>query len=688
MYNYYQQYLASTVKILLFCSNMNFDPQQRISQLTQQLIDHNYRYYILAEPSISDQEFDLLLKELEHLEEQFPQFKWSNSPTQTVGGGLLEEFKTVPHKRRMLSLGNTYSKEELADFNQRVCESLGINEVEYVCELKIDGLAISIFYQNGKLVQAVTRGDGFQGDDVTENVKTIRSLVHTLSGDYPEEFEIRGEIFMHRKGFEKLNEQRVSQGEPLYANPRNVASGSLKIKDPSEVAKRPLDITLYHFLSDQNPFETHWKSLESAKNWGIKTPENSRLCNGLEEVFAFLDYWDEARKSLSYDTDGVVIKVNNFRYQQELGFTAKVPRWAIAYKFQTETACTQLNGITYQVGRTGAITPVAELTPVALLGTTVKRASLHNANEIQRLGIAVGDYVFVEKGGEIIPKIVGVDFSRRAENTAEVDFITHCPECNSELIRNEGEAQHYCPNSEECPPQVIGKIEHFVARKAMDIQSIGSEMAETLYRNGLVKRIPDLYNITLEQLLTLDRMGQKSAQNIIDGIQASKAQPFERVLFGLGIRYVGETVAKKLSQALLNIHAIQNSSVEQLVQIDEIGQRIAESVVAYFQEEKNNQDIQLLIEHGLTFTTQAKESLGNSLQGKTFVISGVFANFERDEIKAMIESHGGKVGSGVTGKTNYLVAGDGIGPSKLQKAQDLKVAIIDEQQLLTLINHE
>ncbi|MFN5890294.1 MAG: NAD-dependent DNA ligase LigA, partial [Bacteroidota bacterium] len=394
------------------------------------------------------------------------------------------------------------------------------------------------------------------------------------------------------------------------------------------------------------------------------------------------------RKSLSYETDGVVIKVNNFRYQQELGFTAKVPRWAIAYKFQTETACTQLNGITYQVGRTGAITPVAELTPVALLGTTVKRASLHNANEIQRLGIAVGDYVFVEKGGEIIPKIVGVDFSRRAANTAVVDFITHCPECNTELIRNDGEAQHYCPNSEECPPQVIGKIEHFVARKAMDIQSIGSEMAETLYRSGLVKRIPDLYTITLEQLLNLDRMGQKSAQNIMDGIQASKSQPFERVLFGLGIRYVGETVAKKLCQALLNIHTIQNSSVEQLVQIDEIGQRIAESVVAYFQEEKNIEDIQLLIDQGLTFTSQAKESLGSSLQGKTFVISGIFANFEREEIKALRDPHGGKVGAGVTGKTNYLVAGDGIGPSKLQKAQDLKVEIINELQLLTLIGDE
>ncbi len=688
MHNYWLQSLIPYPKILLFCSFMNLDPKQRILQLSQELSDHNYRYYVLAEPSISDQEFDLMLKELEHLETQYPQYKLINSPTQHVGGGLLEDFKTVPHKRRMLSLGNAYSKDELIDFNQRVCSALGVEEVDYVCELKIDGLAISIFYQHGRLVQAVTRGDGFQGDDVTENVKTIRSLAHHLHGNYPAEFEIRGEIYMHRKGFEKLNQHRAQQGEPLYANPRNVASGSLKIKDPNEVAKRPLDITLYHFLSDNNTFNTHLESLESAKTWGIKTSGHSTLCHGLQEVFNFLDHWDEARKSLSYDTDGVVIKVNNLRYQEELGFTAKVPRWAIAYKFQTETACTQLTGITYQVGRTGAITPVAELTPVALLGTTVKRASLHNANEIQRLGISVGDYVFVEKGGEIIPKIVGIDFSRRSQTAQPVEYITHCPECGSTLIRNEGEAQHYCPNSEECPPQVIGKIEHFVSRKAMDIQSIGSEMAETLYQQGLVKRIPDLYDIQIDQLLALDRMGQKSAQNIIDGLQASKSQPFERVLFGLGIRYVGETVAKKLCQALLTIERLKEATLEELTQIDEIGQRIAESLVSYFQEEKNLADIQKLQAHGLQFATQAKESMGNSLQGKIFVISGVFANFERDELKAMIESYGGKIGSGVTGKTNYLVAGDGIGPSKLQKAQDLKITIIDEQQLLNLIHHE
>jgi DNA ligase (NAD+) len=555
-----------------------------------------------------------------------------------------------------------------------------------VCELKIDGLAISLFYENGKLVQAVTRGDGFQGDDVTENVKTIRSVTQHLHGDFPSSFEIRGEIFMHRKGFDRLNEQRIANGEPTYANPRNVASGSLKIKDPKEVAKRPLDITLYHFLSDQNPFATHSESLQQATSWGIKTAENSQVCGSIQEVFDFLKRWDAARHDLGFDTDGVVIKVNSFRYQEELGFTAKVPRWAIAYKFQTETATSKLLGITYQVGRTGAITPVAELQPVSLLGTTVKRASLHNANEIERLDVRVGDTVFVEKGGEIIPKIVGVDFSRRPENSAPHTYITHCPECHSELHRKEGEAQHYCLNVEECPPQAIGKIEHFVGRKAMDIQSIGSEMAETLYREGLVKELADLYDLTFEQILALDRVGEKTAQNLIDGIAASKEQPFERVLFGLGIRYVGETVAKKLSQGLGNIDAIMSASEEQLVAIDEIGDRIAESVVQYFADENHRNGIARMKSAGLNFTAAQKESLGDSLVGKTMVISGVFAKHSRDEIKAMIEAHGGKVGSGVTGKTDYLVAGDGIGPSKLEKATQLGVNIIDEDTFLGMIS--
>ena len=658
----------------------------KILALSNELNDHNYRYYVLAEPVISDQEFDLKLKELEALEKQFPEFALPNSPTKTVGGGLLDEFKTVPHKRRMLSLGNTYSEEELLEFDERVRKSLGIDAVEYVCELKIDGLAISLFYENGQLIQAVTRGDGFQGDDVTENVKTIRSVTQQLHGNYPTSFEIRGEIFMHRKGFERLNQQRQAQGEATYANPRNVASGSLKIKDAKEVAKRPLDITLYHFLSDQYPFATHSESLIQAQSWGIKTAEHSQTCRSIKEVFDYLKRWDAARHDLGFDTDGVVIKVNSLRHQEELGFTAKVPRWAIAYKFQTETATSKLLGITYQVGRTGAITPVAELQPVALLGTTVKRASLHNANEIERLDVRIGDTVFVEKGGEIIPKIVGVDFSRRAENSVPHMYITHCPECNSELQRNDGEAQHYCLNSEECPPQAIGKIEHFVGRKAMDIQSIGSEMAETLYQQGLVKELADLYFLTFDQVLALDRVGEKTAMNLIEGIETSKSQPFERVLFGLGIRYVGETVAKKLAQGLGNIDAIMVATEEQLVAIDEIGERIAESVVQYFSEEKHRMGIERMKAAGLTFTAIQKESLGDVLAGKSMVISGVFAKHSRDEIKVMIEAHGGKVGSGVTGKTDYLVAGDGIGPSKLEKATQLGVNIIDEDTFLTMIS--
>ncbi len=661
------------------------EAQAKIIALSQELKDQNYRYYVLAEPVISDQQFDLKLKELEALEKAFPQFALPDSPTQIVGGGLLDEFKTVPHKRRMMSLGNTYSEEELLEFDERVRKSLGVDQVEYVCELKIDGLAISLFYENGQLVQAVTRGDGFQGDDVTENVKTIRSVTQTLHGNFPASFEIRGEIFMHRKGFERLNQQRQAQGEAPYANPRNVASGSLKIKDAQEVARRPLDITLYHFLADQNPFSTHSESLTQAKSWGIKTADHSETCQSIQSVFDFLKRWDVARHDLGFDTDGVVIKVNSLRYQEELGFTAKVPRWAIAYKFQTETATSKLLGITYQVGRTGAITPVAELQPVALLGTTVKRASLHNANEIERLDVRVGDTVFVEKGGEIIPKIVGVDFSRRPENSVPHQYITHCPECNGPLHRTEGEAQHYCINTEECPPQAIGKIEHFVGRKAMDIQSIGSEMAETLYRNGLVKDLADLYDLTFEQVLALDRVGEKTAMNLIDGINASKSQPFERVLFGLGIRYVGETVAKKLAQSMGNIDAIIDANEETLIAIDEIGERIAESVVQYFAEAKHRLGIERMKAAGLTFTAVQKESLGSGLSGKTLVISGVFAKHSRDEIKAMIEAHGGKVGSGVTGKTDYLVAGDGIGPSKLEKATQLGVNIIDEDTFLNLI---
>ena len=657
----------------------------RIEQLTNTLKDHNYRYYVLAEPIISDFEFDQILKELEHLELQFPQFADPNSPTKKVGGSVSEGFITVKHQRPMLSLANSYNEEELREFDDRICKATGLSTIEYVCELKIDGLAISVFYENGKLVQAITRGDGIQGDDVTENVKTIRSLTHTLSGNYPEKFELRGEIFMHRKGFDRLNEQRKAAGEVEYANPRNVASGSLKTKDTAEVAKRPLDIYLYYLLEDEGRFQNHAESLEAAKSWGLKIAETSKVCNGIDQVLAFLHEWDEKRHDLSFDTDGVVIKVNNKNLQEELGFTAKTPRWAIAYKFQTETATTKLLGITYQVGRTGAITPVAELQPVSLLGTTVKRASLHNANEMQRLDVRIGDMVFVEKGGEIIPKIVGIDFSQRALDSQPETYITHCPECQTELVRAEGEAQHYCPNDQLCPPQVIGKIEHFVGRKAMDIQSIGSEMAETLYRNKLVKTAADLYDLTFEQLIQLDRMGEKSANNIIDGIHASKQQPFERVLFAMGIRYIGETVAKKLVAAFLTIEALMAASVEDMLAVDEIGDRIAQTLFQTLQNPRIVQEIERFKIAGLRFETQKIEKASEKLAGKIFVISGVFENHSRDELKDLVENNGGKMASGITSKTNFLIAGSGVGPSKLEKAQQLGVTFLSEDELINMI---
>ena len=657
----------------------------RIEHLINTLNDHNYRYYVLAEPVVSDFEFDQLLNELIHLEAQFPQFISPDSPTQKVGGNVSDGFITVKHQRPMLSLANTYNEQELRDFDERIRKSTGLEVIEYVCELKIDGLAISVFYENGKLVQAITRGDGIQGDDVTTNVKTIRSLKHQLTGNFPQKFEMRGEIFMHRKGFEKLNELRRTNNEAEYANPRNVASGSLKIKDPNEVAKRPLDIYLYYLLEDEGLFATHSESLDTAASWGIKIADTSKVCNGIDHVLAFLNVWDEKRHDLSFDTDGVVIKVNNKNLQEELGFTAKTPRWAIAYKFQTETATTKLLNITYQVGRTGAITPVAELQPVAILGTTVKRASLHNANEMQRLDIRIGDMVFVEKGGEIIPKIVGIDYTQRPENSEPQAYISHCPECNTELVRNEGEAQHYCPNDLLCPPQVIGKLEHFVGRKAMDIQSIGSEMAETLYKNNLVKSPADFYDLTFDQLIALDRMGEKSANNIIEGIQLSKNQPFERVLFAIGIRYVGETVAKKLVAAFLTIEQLMHASIDDMLKVDEIGERIAQTVHQHFQNPRNLQEIERLKSANLQFEAQKVEKASNVLEGKIFVISGVFEKYSRDELKDMVENNGGKMASGVTSKTNYLIAGSGVGPSKLEKAQQLGVIFLSEDELLQMI---
>ena len=658
----------------------------QIDELTATLKEHNYRYYVLSEPTISDLEFDRLLKQLEYLESQFPELAHADSPSRIVGGGVVNEFETVKHRRRMLSLGNTYNETELREFDGRIQKAIG-GETEYVCELKIDGLAISLFYENGKLVQAVTRGDGVQGDDVTANVRTIRSLSTELHGNYPPEFEIRGEIFMHRKGFEKLNNERISAGEPAYANPRNVASGSLKLKDSSEVAKRPLDITLYHLLGDNLPYKTHAECIDAARSWGLKTADTTEVCKGIDEVIRFLEKWDKKRHDLGFDTDGVVIKVNSLALQEELGYTAKVPRWAIAYKFQTESATTRLLDITYQVGRTGAITPVAELEPVFLLGTTVKRASLHNANEIERLDVRVGDMVFVEKGGEIIPKITGVDFSQRPENSLPTQYIAHCPECSTALVRKENEAQHYCPNEDGCAPQVIGKIEHFVARKALNIDSIGSEMAKTLYKQGLVKDISDLYALKTEDLLKLERMGEKSAQNIIDGIQQSKNVPFERVLFGMGIRHIGETVAKKLAQALGNIDTLMHADKETLLGIDEIGDVIAESLISYFSEPDHQNLVEKLKAAGLQMESVAKTQTqkGSTLAGLTFVISGVFSRMSRDEAKEIIEAQGGKCSGSVSSKTDYLLAGEGMGPAKLEKATQLGVKIISEDDLMSMI---
>ena len=666
----------------------------RIQQLTAALKEHNYKYYVLAEPEISDLEFDRLLKELEYLEQQYPEYAAADSPTKQVGGGITSEFTTVPHKRRMMSLGNTYNEEELREFDSRVRKVSGA-EVEYVCELKIDGLAISLFYEQGTLVQAVTRGDGVQGDDVTQNVRTIRSVTQHLQGNFMQSFEIRGEIFMHRKGFEKLNAERLSSGEAPYANPRNVASGSLKIKEVAEVAKRPLDITLYHFLADSVPFATHYEAIAAAHSWGIKTAPQTRVCKGVDAVMEFIHEWDSKRHDLGFDTDGVVIKVNDLQLQEELGFTAKVPRWAIAYKYQTESASTELLGITYQVGRTGAITPVAELRPVHLLGTTVKRASLHNANEIERIDVRVGDIVFVEKGGEIIPKITGVDFSQRKPEASPTHYITHCPECGTALVRQEGEANHYCPNEDGCPPQIIGKIEHFVARKAMDIDSIGSEAIELLNKYQLVHNVADLYTLSEASFAEIrEKEGWKTdrsgfVSNILNGIEASKSVPFERLLFGLGIRYVGETVAKKLAAAFGSMQALSQANKEALIAVDEIGERIAESIIAWFDKPEHQVLVAALSQAGLQLEKQGGNTkISDRLAGLTFVISGVFSKLSRDGAKDLIEAHGGKTSGSVSGKTDYLLAGEGMGPAKLQKAESLGVKILSEDGFLDMIGAE
>lgn len=658
-----------------------------IENLRKELEQHNYNYYVLDNPVISDFEFDQKLKQLQELENQNPEFFDENSPTQRVGGSITKNFATIQHKNRMYSLDNSYSKDELLDWEKRIQKILGNVPLEYTCELKYDGASISITYENAKLKRAVTRGDGFQGDEVTNNIKTIKSVPLKLKENFTDEFEIRGEIILPVKGFEKMNQELIEIGETPYSNPRNTASGSLKLQDSSEVAKRPLDCLLYNLMGNFG-VETHFESLQKARDLGFKVPKESILAKNMEEVFAFIDFWDKERHNLPYETDGVVVKVNNLHFQDELGYTAKSPRWAVAYKFKAEQVSTKLNSISYQVGRTGAITPVANLEPVQLAGTIVKRASLHNADQIEKLDIRIDDTVFVEKGGEIIPKIIGVDFSKRNENSVSVHYIEFCPECNSKLERKEGEAQHYCPNFYGCPPQIIGRIEHYITRKAMDIDGLGGETVALLYKAGLVKDYADLYELKKEQIIPLERMAEKSAENLIKGIEKSKEIPFERVLYALGIRYVGETVAKKLAKHYKSIDALANASLLDLILVDEIGERIAQSVIDFFSNHENITLINRLKYYGIQLELVEKEStqVSTILEGKTIVVSGKFEQFSRDGIKQAIEDNGGKVGSSISSKTDFVVAGADMGPSKLEKAISLGITILSEDDFIQMIS--
>ena len=664
------------------------DIQNSIQTLREELNQHNHNYYVLDSPTISDFEFDQKLKQLQELENKYPEYFDENSPTQRVGGTITKNFETVKHDHRMYSLDNSYSKEELLDWEKRVQKVLGDVSLEYTCELKYDGASISITYENGKLKRAVTRGDGVQGDDVTNNIKTIKAIPLKLKGNFPETFDVRGEIILPFAGFEKMNQELIDIGETPYSNPRNTASGSLKLQDSAEVAKRPLDCLLYFIIGNKLPFKSQFEGLETARNWGFKVPKESKLANSLEEVFEFIDYWDIHRHNLPYETDGVVVKVNSFQHQEELGFTAKSPRWAIAYKFKSEQVSTKLNSISYQVGRTGAITPVANLEPVQLAGTIVKRASLHNADQIEKLDIRIGDTVFVEKGGEIIPKIIAVDLSKRPDNSEPTKYITHCPECQTELIRGESEANHYCPNFYGCPPQIIGRIQHFISRKAMDIEGLGGETVALLYNNNLVHDYADLYELKVDQILPLERMAQKSAENLVNGVENSKNIPFERVLFALGIRFVGETVAKKLAKHYKNIDALSKASLMDLVLVDEIGERIAQSVMEFFENQENRRIIDRLKSFGVQFETveTINPNATDKLSGKTFVVSGVFEEFSRDDLKKAIEDNGGKVGSSISAKTDFVVAGANMGPAKLEKAVKLNIPIISENDFKKMIN--
>lgn len=662
--------------------------EQKINKLRDELRNHNYRYYVLDEPVISDYEFDQKLKELQDLEKAHPEFYDPNSPTLRVGGEVTKNFKTVQHTYPMYSLDNSYSREDLMDWEKRIERLIG-DKVEFTCELKYDGASISLTYENGKLVRALTRGDGVQGDDVTVNVKTIHSVPLQLRGDFPPHFEIRGEIVMPFEGFAKINAERVENGEEPFRNPRNTASGSLKLQDSAEVAKRPLDCLLYNVQGENLPFSTQYESLKAARSWGFKVPDAAKLAGNLEEVLKFVEYWDVHRHELPYETDGVVIKVDDFRHQEELGFTSKSPRWAMAYKFKAEQESTVLEKITYQVGRTGAITPVANLEPVELAGTIVKRASLHNADQIEKLDVREGDTVFVEKGGDIIPKIIGVDFTKRDPDSKPTVYLTHCPECCTELVRSEGEAIHYCPNATGCPPQITGRIQHFISRRAMDIEGLGAETVSLLVREGLIENYADLYLLKKEEIIPLERMAEKSAQNLIDGVEASKEVPFERVLFALGIRFVGETVAKKLAFHYKNIEALRLATRENLITVDEIGDRIADSVVAFFETEENNIIVDRLKEYGLQFQISEEdlENQSDKLKGKVFVVSGVFYKVSRNELKKLIEDNGGKVTGSISGNTDYVVAGDNMGPSKKTQAESRGVAIISEDDFLKMIDY-
>lgn len=661
--------------------------QEQITKFREELRQHNHNYYVLDNATISDYDFDMKLKTLLELEEKHPEFFDANSPTQRVGGEITKNFETIAHKNRMYSLSNSYSKEDVLDWEKRIHKILGTEDVEYTCELKYDGASINLTYENGQLKKAVTRGDGFQGDNVTANIKTIRSIPLQLKGDFIENFEIRGEIILPLDGFTKMNEARVEAGDDPYMNPRNTASGSLKLQDSAEVAKRPLDCLLYHVVAERLPFKTHEEALENGKKAGFKIPETIKIAKTVNEILDYVKYWDTERFNLPYETDGVVIKVNSLQHQDELGYTAKAPRWAIAYKFKAEQKSTVLNSISYQVGRTGAITPVANLEPVELAGTIVKRASLHNADQIEKLDIRINDTVFVEKGGEIIPKVMGVDLTKRPIDSQPTIYATNCPECNTELIRTEGDAKHYCPNEYGCPTQITGKIQHFISRKAMDIEGLGGETVQLLFNENLITNYADLYELKVEQIVPLERMAEKSAENMVKGIEKSKEIPFERVLFALGIRFVGETVAKKLAKYFKNIDSLLTASFEKLIAADEIGDRIAQSIIDFSNNPINIDLVNRLKNYGvqLELSAEALENQTEVLRGQIFVVSGVFTKMSRNELKKSIEDNGGKVSSSISKKTSYIVAGDNMGPSKRSKAEDLNIPIITEDDYLVML---